>query len=139
LAADYRELSARSESYPFKETLNGIQPVLTAATGKSYDWYLTELSAQETALFDAKEKTLDPIKRFMEGQQRGIFDDAKIFYQTHRSHFDSSEPDLAALSRALDDPQIFSSTGNSKHDRQSGDGYDRNDINVRDCSSTSAV
>jgi hypothetical protein len=114
LAADYRELSARSESYPFKETLNGIQPVLTAATGKSYDWYLTELSAQETALFDAKEKTLDPIKRFMEGQQRGIFDDAKIFYQTHRSHFDSSEPDLAALSRALDDPQIFSSTNGLK-------------------------
>ena len=114
LAADYRELSARSESYPFKDALTGIQPVLTAATGKAYDWYLTELSAQETALFDAKEKTLDPIKRFMEGPQRGIFDSAKQFYQTHRSHFDSSDPDIAALSRALDDPQIFSSTNGLK-------------------------
>jgi hypothetical protein len=114
LAADFRELSARSESYPFKENLNRIQPVLTAATGKSYDWYLTELSTQDTALFDAKEKTLDPIKRFMEGPQRGIFDDAKGFYQTHRSHFDSADPDISALLRALDDPQIFTSTNGLK-------------------------
>ena len=114
LATNYRELIARSESYPFKETLNRIQPTLTAATGKSYDWYLTELSTQETALFDAKEKTLDPIKRFMEGPQRGIFDDAKGFYQTHRSHFDSVDPDINALSRALDDPQIFTSTNGLK-------------------------
>lgn len=114
MAADYRELSARSEPYPFKETLASIQPVLTAASGKSYDWYLTELNVQETALFDAKEKTLDPIKRFMEGPQRGIFDNAKSFYQTHRSHFDSADPDINALSRALDDPQIFTSTNGLK-------------------------
>ncbi len=114
LNADYRELCARAEPYPFNDTLKAIKIELTAVTGKSYDWYLTELVGHKTALLDAKDQVLDPIKHFMDGPQSKIYDEARRFEQAHRSQFDSTDPDISELSRALDDPQIFKSTNGLK-------------------------
>ena len=109
--SDYRGLCARAEHYPFYEMLTTIKSDLDAVTGKSYDWYLTELTGHATALLEAKERVLDPITCFMDdGPKRKIYDEAARFYQAHRSHFDRRDPDLASLSRAFEDPQIFKST-----------------------------
>lgn len=110
LNSDYKELCTQTEHYPFYEMLTIIESDLGAVTGKSYDYYLTELTGHAKALLEAKDQILDPVKHFMEGSHRGIYDEAATFYRAYRSHFDNDDPDLASLSRALEDPQIFKST-----------------------------
>lgn len=103
----YRLLVARAEAYPFAEALKAVEPDISVAVGQSYDWYLTELPGHADELFDAKETLIDPVSNFMDGPQRGIYDQARAFHQAHSAQFDVSDPNLSSLSRALDDPQVF--------------------------------
>jgi hypothetical protein len=44
---------------------------------KPYTWFMTELTQNEDTWFDYKEKTIDPIVKFMKGPQKSTFDKAK--------------------------------------------------------------
>jgi len=120
----FRELSllaAQASQYPFLNTLTPVLEMLKELTGKSYTWYLTELARQEDALFDIKEGVIDPVRKFMSGTQKGIFDNARKFVQTQEPNFayldepsgwevreagvDEMAP--ASLVNALADPDCF--------------------------------
>ena len=76
-------LTAQASRYPF---LNGLTPVLDKlkeVNGKPYAWYLSELPRQEEALFDMKERIIDPLRKFMGGPQRQIYDQATTFLKEH--------------------------------------------------------
>ncbi len=46
----------------------------------------SELTRQEDALLDMKESgVIDPVRKFMTGPQKGIFDNARKFVQTQQS------------------------------------------------------
>ncbi|MBE2233048.1 MAG: BREX system P-loop protein BrxC [Anaerolinea sp.] len=77
LAQSLEQLLDRASRYPFLTALR--QPVqrLDALAGKPYTFYLTELRQQEDELLDLKEGVIDPLRRFMSGPQRSIFDDAR--------------------------------------------------------------
>ena len=71
-----RNLATR---YPFlsalKRPIDDLQPLI----GKPYTFYLTELRQQENRLLDLKEGVIDPVRRFMSGSQRTIYDEARDF------------------------------------------------------------
>jgi hypothetical protein len=101
-------LAAQTSQYPFLSALNPVLEKLKELNGKPYTWYLTELARQEDSLLAMKEGVIDPIRKFMSGPQKGIFDDARKFVQTQEPNFayvDSDEaPQVVAC---LTDPECF--------------------------------
>jgi hypothetical protein len=76
--------------------------------GKRYTFYLQELPASEEALFDVKEQVLDPLRRFLGGSQREIYDQARRFLQEEDANFAHIEGQEAQQLRALlDDPACY--------------------------------
>lgn len=80
-------LAAQAAQYPFMEELKPVIEKLKGFSGKPYTWYLTEFSRQYDDLLDLKEKSVDPIRKFMNGPQKGIFDNARKFIQSQEPNF----------------------------------------------------
>ena len=78
--------------YPFLEKLQPVSEQLATLSGKDYAYLLNHLRDFEDALLDAKEDLLDPIKSFMHGPQRKVYDEAIAFLREQEANF----PDLPA-------------------------------------------
>jgi len=101
-------LAAQASQYPFLNALTPVLEKLKELTGKPYTWYLTELTRQEDALLDMKESVIDPVRKFMSGPQKGIFDSARKFVQTQEPNFAYIEEDeTAQVVACLTDPECF--------------------------------
>ena len=101
-------LAAQASQYPFLNALTPVLEKLKELTGKPYTWYLTELTRQEDALLDMKESVIDPVRKFMSGPQKGIFDNARKFVQSQEPNFAYIEGDeTAQVLASLTDPECF--------------------------------
>ena len=101
-------LAAQASQYPFLNALTPVLEKLKELTGKPYTWYLTELTRQEDALLDMKEKVIDPVRKFMSGPQKGIFDNARQFVQSQEPNFAYIEGDESTqVAASLTDPECF--------------------------------
>jgi hypothetical protein len=101
-------LAAQAGQYPFLNALTPVLEKLKELTGKPYTWYLTELTRQEDALLDMKESVIDPVRKFMSGPQKGIFDNARKFVQTQEPNFAYIDGDeTAQVVASLTDPECF--------------------------------
>ncbi|MHB1563766.1 MAG: BREX system P-loop protein BrxC [Leptospirillum sp.] len=101
-------LAAQASQYPFLSALTPVLEKLKELTGKPYTWYLTELTRLEDALLNMKESAIDPVRKFMSGPQKGIFDNARKFVQTQEPNFayiDGEE--TAQVFASLTDPECF--------------------------------
>ena len=101
-------LAAQASQYPFLNELTPVLEKLKELTGKPYTWYLTELTRQEDALLDMKESVIDPVRKFMSGPQKGIFDNARKFVQSQEPNFAYIDGDESAqVVASLTDPECF--------------------------------
>ncbi|SDH54949.1 hypothetical protein SAMN04487926_105254 [Paraburkholderia steynii] len=101
-------LAAQASQYPFLSALTPVLERLKDLTGKPYTWYLTELTRLEDALLDMKESVIDPVRKFMSGPQKGIFDNARKFVQTQEPNFAYIEgSETAQVVASLTDPECF--------------------------------
>ena len=101
-------LAAQAGQYPFLNALTPVLEKIKELTGKPYTWYLTELTRQEDALLDMKERVIDPVRKFMSGPQKGIFDNARKFVQTQEPNFAYIEGDeTAQVVASLTDLECF--------------------------------
>ncbi|MET4016634.1 BREX system P-loop protein BrxC [Bradyrhizobium sp. S3.2.12] len=101
-------LEAQSSRYPFLAVLGSVQEALRDVTGKPYAWYLQELSRHEDRLLGLKEGILDPIRRFMGGAQKAIYDEARAYLSDQNANFGYGGDDKAiAIRGVLDDPNCF--------------------------------
>jgi len=78
-AASRNELAvpeAQSSRYPFLAALTEVQEAVREVTGKPYAWYVQDLGRHEELLLDLKESILDPVRRFMGGSQKAIYDES---------------------------------------------------------------
>lgn len=108
LNAEVATLAARASLYPFQNALAPLQEKLKEMIGRPYAWYLTELPTQHDTLLDLKETTLDPIRKFMTGPQKAIFDTTRGFVQSQEPNFAYiSGDDPARITAALQDPECF--------------------------------
>ena len=107
----FHELTAEAAQvtqYPFLSALNLVLDTLKEIIGKPYTWYLTELPCQEDALLDLKEKIIDPIRKFMGGPLKDIFNEARKFVQGQEPNFSYLTGDESTqLTAALTDPDCF--------------------------------
>lgn len=101
-------LEGQSSSYPFLSVLGQLQDSLSEVTGKPYAWYLQDFSHHEDRLLDLKESTLDPIRRFMGGGQKAIYDEARSYLADQNANFGYGGEDKArAIREVLNDPDCF--------------------------------
>ena len=101
-------LFAQASHYPFLDALKPALESLKDLTGKPYGWYLTELALHEDVLLNMKEGVIDPVRKFMSGPQKDIFDSAQKFIHSQEPNFVYIEGDEASLILAsLADPECF--------------------------------
>jgi LPS O-antigen subunit length determinant protein (WzzB/FepE family) len=81
---------------------------LDEIVGRPEDWYLHGFSRHATALLEVKENTTGPIRSFLAGSQRSIYDQAAKLLQTHDSNLNYLAQDVAKpVKEILTDPKIF--------------------------------
>jgi hypothetical protein len=105
---DLDKLFAQQGQYPFLAALEPVLARLKELGAKPYGWQLTELAKQEDSLLDLKEGLIDPIRKFIHGPQKDIFDEARHFVQAQESNFAYIESDdIPELQAALVHPECF--------------------------------
>jgi hypothetical protein len=108
LKGDLAVLEAQVSTYPFLGVLSQVQDALRDVAGKPYAWYLQELPRHEARLLDLKETVVDPVRRFMGGAQKGIFEEARSYLADQAANFGYGGDDRAtAIAAALADPNCF--------------------------------
>ena len=106
--AELSAIEGQSSRYPFLSALGRLQDLLREVTGKPYAWYLQELGRHEDHLLDLKESILDPIRRFMGGGQKAIYDEARSYLADQTANFGYGGDETArAIREVLDDPNCF--------------------------------
>lgn len=94
--------------YPFLNVLIPAIDQIQELIGKPYTWYLTELRSLDDTLLDMKENLIDPIRKFMSGPQREIFENASKFIQDQDPNFTYIEGEEAdQLVSSLTDSDCF--------------------------------
>ena len=105
---ELRELAAQKGQYPFLAALEEPIGVIENLLGKDYTYYFKELPQQEDELLDMKEDVLDPIRRFMSGGNRAIYNEASHFLQEQRTNFAAiGDGKPAQLQSILASPDCF--------------------------------
>lgn len=93
--------------FMFIDQLDKPIKLLSELTDHRSDWFITDFRDADD-LLDAKDNVIDPIKAFLNGNQRSIFENALSFMQTHQSNLTflpagTTDP----VEFALEDAQIF--------------------------------
>jgi hypothetical protein len=111
LRGEIKDLLTQRAAFPFLSALTPVVETMSAATGKSAAWYITDLPKLEDALLDAKESVLDPIRSFMGGPQKAIYEDVRRFLNDEAENFSyAGEIEADALRAVLSDPQCYKGT-----------------------------
>ena len=107
-------LASQAEQYPFLNALTPVLDSLKEVSGKPYTWHLTELGKQEDRLLDMKEDVIDPIRKFMSGSQKDIYNQARSFLQNQEPNFIYVPGDEITKIRAiLNDPKCYKETASN--------------------------
>ncbi|MBT62430.1 MAG: hypothetical protein CML13_04370 [Puniceicoccaceae bacterium] len=90
------QISQRTQNFPFVAQLEKPLGLLKEWADKSYTVFLKDLDQIEDDWLDAKEDVIDPIKKFMGGQQKDVYLEIETFYREHRENLTDIVPDEAA-------------------------------------------
>ena len=94
LLQEVNGLIQNSNNYPFLVLLEPIQDKLRSWSGKDYTYFLLSRQEYKDNLLDAKEDLLDPIRKFMNGDQKKIYDEIRLIVNsdtTNLSFVDGDE------------------------------------------------
>lgn len=101
LSIDVDQLLVQQHSYPFLINLDAISDKIEKWIAKDYSFFLLEVDHFEDNLLDAKEDILSPIKRFMNGEQRNIYDEVKKLLEGNTANFDYIQGDELEILKTL--------------------------------------
>lgn len=108
LQQELAELHAQAALFPFLNALAPVLVTLKETAARNPNWFLTELPRQEDALHDLKEQLIDPLRKFMHGPQKAIYEEASHFVQEQEDNFAYVQGDEAAhLKAVLTDPNGY--------------------------------
>ncbi|VEG27453.1 BREX system P-loop protein BrxC [Actinomyces howellii] len=119
LAFEQGQLQTLQESnaaqYPFIAVLDEPIRLLSETLNHPAEWYLEELPAHTDALLDAKQDAIDPVRHFLKGSQKTIYDDAVRLLTDSRDSLDYLPEGLAEdIASMLADPRIFRGQGTAR-------------------------
>ena len=102
------KLLAQSGTFPFLHLLQEPLETIKGSLGKQYPWYLTEFVKQEDSLLRMREDFLEPIRAFMAGSQKEIYQEAREFLKEQAANFAYIEGDEAkTMTAILDSTDCF--------------------------------
>lgn len=102
------QLLVRKSQYPFLKNLQEFSETLERLSNKEYAYFLTNLKDYEDALLDTKENLIDPVKRFMNGDQVKIYESIRTFVNSDVSNIDYVDGDeFTILKELLDNPKPY--------------------------------
>lgn len=104
------ELTARLENstYPFVKQLQDPATLIMEVTGHSTEWYFEEFSSRSIALLAAKENIIDPVRAFLAGPQKDIYDAAVGLLTVHANNLAYIEHNSAPrILEILAEPNAF--------------------------------
>ena len=105
LRIEIGELLAKKANYPFVSALEPLQATLASAADQQPGWYVLELPKSEDALLDGKEDDLDPIRAFMTGSQKTIYDEVQSFMGKNEANFQYvGFAEVASIKSVISDP-----------------------------------
>lgn len=101
-------LRQRAETYPFAADVDRVAAAVGAIAHKPYAFYLGELPPLADGLLDLKEQVLDPVREFLSGPQRVIYDSARELLRSQEANFAHAGGDEAQqLGAMLADPACY--------------------------------
>jgi hypothetical protein len=86
-AQELRELAAQTSAYPFLAELRPWAEQAEVLSKKGNDYLLNQLSAYKDAWLDANDELLTPLKQFLKGNQKTVFDQVKAFEARYGEEF----------------------------------------------------
>ena len=102
------QLREQARQYPFLVALDEPLARLAALGHEPTGFYYEELPRAENELLDMKEQILDPIRRFMSGEHRRIYDEARDFLRQQDANLPYLNGDGGRRLRGLlDDPHCY--------------------------------
>lgn len=105
---ELKELSYQTSQFPFLSDLEPVLTKLNGIKGKSMSFYLKEMDAEQEKLQDLKEKTIDPIRSFMNSPRRGIYEEASKFLKGQKDNLEILHNDLTTtLADIINDPLCY--------------------------------
>ncbi|MEM0519586.1 BREX system P-loop protein BrxC [Aequorivita flava] len=93
MSVDVNQILARRHEYHFLESLDSLSDRLDKLSKKEYSYFITNLKDFEDELLETKEDLLDPIKRFINGDQIKIYDDVQSLLKGNTANFGYIEGD----------------------------------------------
>jgi len=97
--------------YPFEADLRNAADELRKFMGKDYTFYLNDLTEFEENLLLLQENTVEPIKYFLNGPRRGIYDDIANFLSQEKANFSYLEQEkVSELQEKMSSRDIFRNT-----------------------------
>jgi hypothetical protein len=104
-------LTAQKAMYSFLSALDDAVAQLKEMSAKPTDWFLVELPRIADDLLETKEKSIDPVLSFMQGNQKAIYDQARQLVQEQEDNFSYvSSPAIEAITALLADPKPWQGT-----------------------------
>jgi hypothetical protein len=101
IAVGVNQLLARKNEYHFLKTLEDFSEKLDKLSKKEYSYFINNLADFEDNLLDTKEDLLDPIKRFMNGDQVKIYDEVKKLLNSNNANLNFIEGDEVKTLEAI--------------------------------------
>jgi hypothetical protein len=101
-------LQSRTMRYPFSKKLEAVLQELEKFTGKDYTFYLNELTDFKDQLLETQHDTVEPIKNFINGPKREIYDSIDRFLTEQEANFSYvDEKKLADLRQLMASEDVF--------------------------------
>ncbi len=101
-------MSSMVSHYPFLTVLKDPISQLRELVGKEYSFYLTAFTKFEDKLLDMKDNVLEPVRRFMSGHPKDIYDESRRFLEEQNANFSDLKGDDGQQVRdILEDKECF--------------------------------
>jgi len=101
LFIDVTKLLVQKSQYPFLESLSPFAEKLEKLSSREYSYYLNQLNEFDDDLLSFKEDLLDPVKRFINGDQASIYDSIRNMLRSDASNLDYVSGDETAILQQL--------------------------------------
>jgi hypothetical protein len=98
---DLREIAAQAANYPFLAAVKPWAEQAEAMAKKDDGYLLNQLDSFKDSWLDAEEDLLTPLKQFLKGNQKYVYDQVKAFEARYGDDLADLPADLVAPMRAL--------------------------------------
>lgn len=100
-AQDLREIAIQAATYPFLAAVKPWEEQAEAMAKKDDGYLLSQLNTFKDSWLDAEAEMLTPLKQFLKGNQKSVYDQVKAFEARYGDEFADLPADLVAPLRTL--------------------------------------